>query len=528
MNSPGERGTLTKKDEGRKSVLKKRIWNIILAAILILAVSGPVFSPGDTDVYAEEQLVVQGNYQIWEVFPKGSTPTLSVEVVSGDTNGLSYQWYVDEYPADTEEIISGATSADYRVKTLGKEAKYHCVVSNAAGQKADYYLRVAMELDLHPSISFDPPETAYNGNVRATCTLAGEDAGLIAGDSDTYYFWVAYDSKDHRTEYGKTTSNYIDISGLKEYSIIQVGVYTSYICTYWGGQDICIDDGFYARAEKEHVDGDLGSSVEIKVIAGTDENADLTYEWYHGYVTTAPSGGYQAITYEGNQGKRITGESGPSISVVLTDYEEYYYCRVVDTKYNNVKWVRISVGPGEKTERNTIKGKSVYNKTGKVSKSQSFTLDTVCKYGKLTFLSSSKYVKVNSAGKVTISANFTGNAVIYTYSPDSPTYINQYKLIKVNVKPGRMSVSKAVNIKKQAVKVTWKKMNGASKYQIRVAANSKMTKNKKTYNVSSKYNYCKTGKLKKGKTYYVQIRAYNKQLKAWGSWSSKKKAKIKK
>ncbi|MFR6560990.1 MAG: fibronectin type III domain-containing protein [Eubacterium ventriosum] len=49
------------------------------------------------------------------------------------------------------------------------------------------------------------------------------------------------------------------------------------------------------------------------------------------------------------------------------------------------------------------------------------------------------------------------------------------------------------------------------------SAKSKTTK-KATYTIS---------KLKKGKKYYVRVRAYNKGKKAYGDWSNKKAVKVK-
>ena len=91
-----------------------------------------------------------------------------------------------------------------------------------------------------------------------------------------------------------------------------------------------------------------------------------------------------------------------------------------------------------------------------------------------------------------------------------------------------MAVKKAANVKARKIKATWTKMTGADKYQIRVAQNAKMTKGKKTYTAKGTAASKTTGKLTKGKTYYVQIRAYDKQTKSWGAWSAKKKVKISK
>ena len=41
------------------------------------------------------------------------------------------------------------------------------------------------------------------------------------------------------------------------------------------------------------------------------------------------------------------------------------------------------------------------------------------------------------------------------------------------------------------------------------------------------YNTYTISKLKKGKKYYVRVRAYNKGKKAYGDWSNKKAVKVK-
>ena len=73
----------------------------------------------------------------------------------------------------------------------------------------------------------------------------------------------------------------------------------------------------------------------------------------------------------------------------------------------------------------------------------------------------------------------------------------------------------------------WK--SGVSGFQIKYARNRKFTKKKKSKNVG-KYVQDKTIRgLKKGKTYFVRIRAYKKVSgkKIYGKWSKIKKAKMK-
>lgn len=167
---------------------------------------------------------------------------------------------------------------------------------------------------------------------------------------------------------------------------------------------------------------------------------------------------------------------------------------------------------------------STVMKTGNVSNEVTFTRTATANTGTIVYSSSQpKYVKVDSLGKVTIVKNWTGTAVI-TASLDSDVS----KSYTVKVKPGKMVINKATNVKGKKIKVTWTKMTGANKYQIQVATNSKMTKGKKTYNVTGSASSKTTGKLSKGKTYYVQLKAYDNQTGSWSAWSSKKKVKIKK
>ena len=74
-----------------------------------------------------------------------------------------------------------------------------------------------------------------------------------------------------------------------------------------------------------------------------------------------------------------------------------------------------------------------------------------------------------------------------------------------------------------------KKVKGAAGYQITYATDSKFKKNKKNVNMTSTSKTI--NKLKKGKTYYVKVRAYakdSKGKKVYGSYSKVKKVKIKK
>lgn len=92
--------------------------------------------------------------------------------------------------------------------------------------------------------------------------------------------------------------------------------------------------------------------------------------------------------------------------------------------------------------------------------------------------------------------------------------------------PKRMSFKSVKNYKKKRISLKWKKVNGATKYQVKwVLGRGKKAKTK-TKDLKGKTTSCAFKGLKKGKTYKVYIRAYNKS--GWGKWSVVKKVKIKK
>ena len=90
-------------------------------------------------------------------------------------------------------------------------------------------------------------------------------------------------------------------------------------------------------------------------------------------------------------------------------------------------------------------------------------------------------------------------------------------------KPSRVKPA-AKNIKKKSIKLTWKSVKNAKKYQIQWAVDKKFKKKMKS-KTAKKLTYT-IKKLTRNKTYYVRVRGVNG--KAYGKWSKVKKVKIRK
>lgn len=139
--------------------------------------------------------------------------------------------------------------------------------------------------------------------------------------------------------------------------------------------------------------------------------------------------------------------------------------------------------------------------------------------------------QTNNSGVVSVSetgvltAMSPGKATITAISNDN----NKIKATcTVTVNPKKVSISKVKNIAKRGMKVTWKKQEGISGYQVQYSTN-KNFKKAKSSKVSSYYNNLSVKSLKK-KTYYVRVRAYKSAWKEtyYGAWSKPKQIKIKK
>lgn len=99
-------------------------------------------------------------------------------------------------------------------------------------------------------------------------------------------------------------------------------------------------------------------------------------------------------------------------------------------------------------------------------------------------------------------------------------------------KPAKVSLRSVITISTSSVKVTWKNIEEATGYQIKVSTNNNFSKAKTINTVNASKKTIK--KLKSGTKYYVKVRAYTKinGNKKYGNWSkirtAKTQAKVKK
>lgn len=104
------------------------------------------------------------------------------------------------------------------------------------------------------------------------------------------------------------------------------------------------------------------------------------------------------------------------------------------------------------------------------------------------------------------------------------------KTVSFYIVPKKVNIKSLSAIGNKKLKLTWKRNKTASGYQIQLALNKSFTKGIKNVNISKNSTTSKTiSKLKKGKWYYVRIRAYKKVggKKYYGKYGGIKKIRVK-
>lgn len=96
-------------------------------------------------------------------------------------------------------------------------------------------------------------------------------------------------------------------------------------------------------------------------------------------------------------------------------------------------------------------------------------------------------------------------------------------------KPAKVVIKSIGNDEEGNITVFWKKVSGASKYQVQTAENEKFTQGKQNKTVSAKKRSAVISNLKIGKSYYIRVRAYRtvKGKKRCGKWSDSEYVNVK-
>ncbi len=142
--------------------------------------------------------------------------------------------------------------------------------------------------------------------------------------------------------------------------------------------------------------------------------------------------------------------------------------------------------------------------------------------GALTYTSSNKkVVTVDKKGHVTMKN--IGKAQITVKAAETEDYKATSVEISITVKPAKVKLT-SVQVKGGRIIAKWNMASHVKGYQIQYSTSKKFKSGVKQAKIKKKTKVSyKSKKIKKGKTYYVRVRAYKGNL--YGAWSKKVKIK---
>lgn len=221
---------------------------------------------------------------------------------------------------------------------------------------------------------------------------------------------------------------------------------------------------------------------------------------------------------------KAAGEAAKNPS--LTKSQAAVHIGAIQKAMDGLKAVQVSRVAGLKSSSNkTSSLKLNWNKASGISSYELYRYNSSKKkYDKIKTLSSSASSYTDKKLK---------SGTTYTYQirvkkiDGGISYYGVYTKLKTATAPGKVSGLKAKKASKTKIRLSWKKVKGASGYAIYMKTGNGKYKRVKTITKGSTAKYTKT-KLKKGRKYTFKIRAYKKADKnIYGSYSSSKTLKLK-
>ncbi|BBF42883.1 uncharacterized protein containing predicted phosphatase domain [Lachnospiraceae bacterium KM106-2] len=353
------------------------------------------------------------------------------------------------------------------------------------------------------------------------------DGQKMSGNMKVYTVGTSGNDKSPRVEIETTKSSSYTLTGIEQGVDVEVFQGDDYI-SLQGNKisqaNISLSSGVtlkgtdYSFKACVSTDNEVAANenglVEISGNAATD-------------VQIKRSGDTVVATSEGNM------TNLHSVAYVGTNVEEKTYPDGTTVTANAKFDAKEEIPVQTPTTNVPTKGKQVFKYTKTYNKAygcKKFKLNAKLKKGdgKLTYRSSNKKVAtVTKKGMVTVKG--TGVCTLTVNAKASSNFNAAKASITLKVSPKKASLTKVTPQKGKKLSVKWKKDSRSSGYQIQYSTNRAFKKSQKKTMISKKNITNKTlKKLKKGKKYYVRVRAYKtvkikgKKMNLYGAWSVKK------
>ena len=259
--------------------------------------------------------------------------TLSVSVDAYDMDGITYQWYDDNY-----DVIEGATESGYTIKNIQKNFSFQCRVEDKYGNSRYVYFNIIVDNQLKISVDgSDSDNMTYNLNPKEQKTLFAQvSATNMKGIS---YKWYASDENGWLSIIEGATGNSYTINPTRYYTKYRFEATDCYGNSKSVDFYIYVNNDFklYAKNTRDTDVRILANSGDVKtlsVVAEGEYLEGMTYQWY-GYNDDHTS--IDAIP-------GATGTRYVTKGISFGTNNIYYYCLATDP-YGNSRTVYFYIYP---------------------------------------------------------------------------------------------------------------------------------------------------------------------------------------
>ena len=286
----------------------------------------------DIGISVENDLSVEATTSTELYIDKDTSATLGVEVSANEMDGITYEWYKDEY------LIEGADSDEYTTDSLNTRTTYYCQVKDKYGNTRGVYFDIYINSDFSAYVkgtedTYKEIYTEYN----TSATLEVE----ATGDGLTYEW--------------RTDSNTIQGVTESSYTTLPITTRSNYYCTvsdaYGNSTSVRFEIGInnnlrgYVKGTTErstYIYPNNGDEITLSVSATADNTENLTYEWYKVIENTYTSPDDYEECYLVPE---YFSETSDTLTTIYNSDEDivYYLCDIKDI-YGNVASVSFYVG----------------------------------------------------------------------------------------------------------------------------------------------------------------------------------------
>ena len=394
-----------------------------------------------TSNYGTPELVGDNSYIVDVPVKVGVETTLEAIVDSDHSDGVYYKWIDDEY-----DTIKGATESSYTF-TGGVGTRYTCKVTDANGTVSNltFILQTDNELSAKCAGEADgTTEKDIQANIGDTVTLAMDVTCL--NDNNLHYEWV--DNLGRKVGEGATCT----------VTVKESGTYTGRVIDGYGNRKVVayriltdtasIEDAQITLSENHYeFDGKAKKPAVTVVLNG------ITLQNGKDYTVS-----YENIVDPGTATVIIKGRTVAGTKIVTFEIG-----KLVQTPVADVDTITVAVGA---------------TKTINVSDCHTAISASGVKTAIATATVSEQTVSVKGVKVGTYELTLTA-AEDDVYGSATVTSKSGNATIVIKVVPGKTTSVSAANANK-GIKVTWKKVTGATNYVIKRQAGSGSWKTVKT------------------------------------------------